>query len=174
MDWKLSFDRAKNFSHPDTPLYRDRCLHTERAYRRYRRTDGRDEVRHQCLSCGDRASVIPKAQATAQGIFVDQLPDCEPELTEKLSEASQRNSAARLEKWFSVYQNYLQSQEWRSIRERVLARDRHRCQGCLQEDAIEAHHLTYANIGDEFLFELVAIGKRCQGRLRLSTNEIPR
>lgn len=118
--------------------------------------------------------MIPQAQVLALGLVATQLPPCEPDDNERYWEASRRNEVIRLEKWFAIYHRYLRSPEWRSIRERVIARDKELCQGCLQEKAVEAHHLTYANIGEEFLFELVAIGPRCQRRLRLPQDKIPR
>jgi 5-methylcytosine-specific restriction endonuclease McrA len=38
------------------------------------------------------------------------------------------------------------------------------CEGCRQESATEVHHLTYEHAGREFLWELVAICRRCHER----------
>lgn len=173
MNWKQSFQEAARYSDPNRPLSRETCPHAERAYRRLRNAKDRDEVRHQCLRCGDRAKLIPKARVLALGLVTAELPPCEPDDTDRFLNAWRRDEVTRLEKWFAVYHRYMQSPEWRSIRERVLVRDKEVCQGCLEEKAFEAHHLTYVNIGEEFLFELVAIGPRCQRRLRLSEEKIP-
>lgn len=173
MNWKQSFHEAARYSDPNRPLSRENCPHEERSHRSYRTANGRVEVRHQCLRCGDRGKVIPQAQVLALGLVATRLPLCEPDDNERYWDASRRDQAVRLEKWFAIYFRYMQSPEWRSIRERVLARDKEVCQGCLKEKAIEAHHLTYAHIGEEFLFELVAIGPRCQRRLRLPEDKIP-
>ena len=174
MNWKKSFYEAARYSDPDRPMHRDSCPHDQRAYRRFEIANGREEVRHQCLRCGDRSKVIPKAQVQALGLRTAELPFCEPDDSDRLTESYRRTEAQRIKKWFDAYSLYLQSPQWQLIRERILNRDGRRCQGCLQEDAVEAHHLTYENIGDEFLFELVAIGPRCHKRLRLSQDKIPR
>jgi 5-methylcytosine-specific restriction endonuclease McrA len=38
------------------------------------------------------------------------------------------------------------------------------CEGCGDEKAQEVHHKTYKNVGDEFLFELVALCNTCHDR----------
>jgi 5-methylcytosine-specific restriction endonuclease McrA len=63
------------------------------------------------------------------------------------------------------YHEYLQSPEWRELRERVLERDNHLCQGCLLANAAVVHHLTYDNIMAEFLFELISLCDRCHDRI---------
>ena len=39
----------------------------------------------------------------------------------------------------------------------MLERDGYLCQGCHDRAAIIAHHLIYAHVGREFLFDLVAL-----------------
>jgi 5-methylcytosine-specific restriction endonuclease McrA len=63
------------------------------------------------------------------------------------------------------YQIYMQSPQWARIRAAVFQRDRKICQGCLRNTATEVHHLTYANVYAEFMFELVALCSDCHGRL---------
>lgn len=174
MNWRLSFQEAEHYSNPDRPLHPENCPHEQRAYRTYRNAAGRDEVRHQCLSCGERGKPVPKARQQELGLVVAELAACDPDDNDRRLESYRRWEAEKLRRWFACYRGYLQSPEWLSIRQRVLSRDKRQCQGCLQEEAVEAHHLTYANIGGEFLFELVAIGARCQAKLRLSEDKIPR
>lgn len=40
------------------------------------------------------------------------------------------------------------------------------CEGCGKARATQVHHKTYRNLGDEFLFELVALCDACHKRLR--------
>lgn len=47
---------------------------------------------------------------------------------------------------------------------RVLERANHVCEGCGVNAATEVHHKTYKNVGNEFLFELVAICRPCHQR----------
>jgi 5-methylcytosine-specific restriction endonuclease McrA len=63
------------------------------------------------------------------------------------------------------YGDYLRSDHWQDTRRRVLQRANGFCEGCLQRHATQVHHLTYAHIGAEFLWELVAICDICHSRV---------
>jgi len=67
--------------------------------------------------------------------------------------------------WWTWYNAYLQTTEWRMRRQAVLTRDNYLCQGCRVRRATQVHHLTYDHVGNEFLFELVAICETCHTRL---------
>lgn len=62
------------------------------------------------------------------------------------------------------YAEYLRSPRWKEIRDRVLQRAGHRCEGCGDAAAREVHHLTYEHVFGEFLFELVALCPSCHRR----------
>lgn len=62
------------------------------------------------------------------------------------------------------YKAYLESPEWRAKAALVRARAKRTCEGCGVRPAVEVHHLTYAHIGCEFLFELVALCSHCHDR----------
>jgi len=62
------------------------------------------------------------------------------------------------------YGEYLQSPGWQAKRIPVLKRCCHVCEGCGMSNATEVHHLTYQNVGNEFLFELVGLCKDCHLR----------
>lgn len=62
------------------------------------------------------------------------------------------------------YYTYIQSREWKIIRNRVMERAQHQCEGCGQRYATEVHHLTYIHLGHEFLWELVAVCRDCHAR----------
>lgn len=63
------------------------------------------------------------------------------------------------------YRKYLKSKEWKSIRVEVLHRDRNRCTGCNTYSnngrGLEIHHLTYKNIFNEDLEDLVTLCTEC-------------
>ena len=63
------------------------------------------------------------------------------------------------------YEAYLRSSEWQERRRKVLKRDGHLCQGCLERPACEVHHITYRNIRHEFCFELISLCTGCHRRL---------
>ena len=69
--------------------------------------------------------------------------------------ASQQQQADQ--DWWACYNIYLRTPAWRKIRDRVLERDGYLCQGYHDRTATIAHHLTCADVGREFLFDLVAL-----------------
>jgi hypothetical protein len=72
----------------------------------------------------------------------------------------QENSRESIE-WWANYNKYLLTDKWKEIRLKVLERDKYICQGCLVNKATQVHHLTYENVTDELLFQLVSICKPC-------------
>lgn len=86
------------------------------------------------------------------------------------SEAEKRTAEAQAQRerenaeWNTWYQSYLRSPAWAMRRRLVMERAKGICEGCLVDQATEVHHLTYAHAGDEFLWELRAICRRCHER----------
>jgi hypothetical protein len=66
---------------------------------------------------------------------------------------------------FFFYRNHLQSEYWKRIRLEVLERDRRLCQYCNMAEATEVHHLTYKNLGKEFLHELISYCRACHKKV---------
>lgn len=69
------------------------------------------------------------------------------------------------EAFFDGYDDYLKSDAWADRRARVMHRCGGTCEGCGKRKASQVHHLTYAHVGDEFLFELVALCHPCHERI---------
>jgi 5-methylcytosine-specific restriction endonuclease McrA len=65
------------------------------------------------------------------------------------------------EEWWRRYDEYLSTDEWHQRRRLVLERDGGICQNCRAARATQAHHLSYRNVGNEFLWELVAVCDDC-------------
>ena len=63
-----------------------------------------------------------------------------------------------------LHQNHINSDKWKAMRLKVLKRDDYTCRGCLENPATEVHHITYANLGDEFMFELMSLCRECHSR----------
>lgn len=63
--------------------------------------------------------------------------------------------------WNRKYRDHLGSDKWHRLRERVWDRENGLCEGCRSEPIEHVHHLTYANMGDEFLFELKGLCYDC-------------
>lgn len=65
------------------------------------------------------------------------------------------------EQWWAWYSKYLQTDAWARRRRLVLSRSGGLCEGCREDTAVIAHHITYAHVGNELLFELVALCRPC-------------
>lgn len=119
----------------------------------------------QCDRCGDQVGgPIKRAQAVeiAAGLEIASFDDSLREAWRVRGvEGREAERAARL----AEYQVYLASPEWRARRALVLARCGNLCEGCRGAPAEQVHHLTYANVGNEFLFELVGLCNECHERV---------
>jgi len=58
------------------------------------------------------------------------------------------------------YDNYIKAPEWKALRSIILKRDDYICVIC-HKAATEVHHLTYAHLDHEYLFELVSLCSEC-------------
>ena len=67
--------------------------------------------------------------------------------------------------WNRNYARYLATSDWQIKRQQVLKRDNYICQGCLTNKATEVHHLTYDNVTDELLFQLVSVCRSCHDKI---------
>jgi 5-methylcytosine-specific restriction endonuclease McrA len=113
----------------------------------------------QCQICGKSIKVWKKQdiQTPYVGVWDESLITAWRDTQTRVCEAAKD---ARRKK----YQQYLGSQKWRDKRAKVLNRAHHLCEGCGENRATEVHHLTYANAGDELLFELVALCSGCHAK----------
>jgi len=59
-----------------------------------------------------------------------------------------------------LYQQYLRSKEWKALRLKVFVRDK-QCTKCGRKDRLQAHHLHYANFGDENLDDIITLCEDC-------------
>jgi hypothetical protein len=69
----------------------------------------------------------------------------------------QRQQDEANQEWWRRYNEYLGTDEWRRLRQLVFKRDNGICQGCYSAPATQVHYLTYRNVSQEFLWELVAV-----------------
>ena len=71
----------------------------------------------------------------------------------------------RTREWWDRYRAHLASPAWQSKRQKVLERAAGFCEGCrspfFSRSVIHVHHLTYEHMGDELLYELVALCVPC-------------
>lgn len=78
------------------------------------------------------------------------------QMAENILNALEREKALRKEE----YQRYLRSPRWRARWNAVMKRDNGKCRFCGKK-ATQVHHLTYARIFNEAMYDLVAICDGC-------------
>jgi hypothetical protein len=59
------------------------------------------------------------------------------------------------------YHKYLQSDEWRAVRARIMKRARGKCEKCGKRPPIQVHHKAYARLGHERDDDLIAVCGPC-------------
>lgn len=122
-------------------------------------SNGAIQYVYQCLLCG-RSSRNPIRHADVRGHVDEWDYMLSRTYDKKRTEEVQANRKA----WFDEYAVYLASGEWAEKRRKVFARAKGICEGCGDAPATQVHHLTYAHMGNEFLWELVAICNDCHER----------
>lgn len=152
-----------------------KCSHPmDRRELRYK-TDslGRYTYLMQCLDCGQAATSPLKHTYVTEKTFImpfdEELAaaflERKRQRYQQLLAEENRKHANKETDWFSDYNRYLQSPEWKAKREKVLIRDKYLCQACLERNATQVHHLSYDHVFNEPLFELVAVCKKCHESL---------
>ncbi|WP_339955475.1 HNH endonuclease [Yoonia sp. 2307UL14-13] len=79
--------------------------------------------------------------------------------------------AVKSNDWRAEYEAYRRTRAWQSKRSKVMRRANVVCEGCLDAPATVVHHTTYANVGDELLFQLVALCRDCHAKAHPEHNE---
>ena len=144
------------------------CEHVRQEVRYHVASNDTRMYKKQCLRCGQKvggwipyrfAPQNPKPMdEDLRSNYEQSVRDLTSALHEELKRDRSENSKA-------AYREYLASAEWKTNRQLVIDRAKGICEGCLRKPAYTAHHLTYAHIGNEFLFEMVAICRECHDRL---------
>lgn len=128
----------------------------------------------QCLSCGRQIRAVKKDSPEVQALtdarpFDETLQAAWDERVRafyqnrRLVEQVQREQERA--DWWERYTAYLKTTEWRVKRQAVMTRANNWCEGCAMRPAVQVHHLSYAHMGNEFLFELVAVCLECHTRI---------
>jgi hypothetical protein len=148
-----------------------RCGHHQRELRRRRIGNGAVIVGLQCLGCGRSVERIAK-----KGIDTERLPWWDTDLEarwrarqEAYWQSRQRSFEEQREEerrqFWRRYHEHLASPKWQALRRRVFERSRGMCEGCSVNRAVQVHHLTYERLGDEMLFDLVAVCMTCHEKI---------
>jgi hypothetical protein len=164
--------RTEAWSEDRWSVWRDKCPHARTEVRRRISDSGRVSYWLQCLRCGS----FSKGQV-ARATLADPaaVPDADDTIATAYQAERDRKTAAidqkhvRLQKRERAerrrrYDGYLNSPAWRAKRRAVMERAQGRCEGCRARPAVHVHHLTYDHVGDELLWELVAVCEECHAR----------
>jgi len=121
----------------------------------------------QCLNCGGK----PNKKALSAKKFGDEIRSEFSETRyEEYFENINRERAILVEdkKYYNTnyskygkYLNYLHSAEWKAKRKLALVRDNYKCQKCKENPAEQVHHLTYKNLENEKLEDLISVCRKC-------------
>lgn len=152
------------------------CQHSANALVRIDASNGAPMYRKQCVKCG-----LPSGQWIKRHLIAD-----ESSVRTVPTDFRARYEDERRKDWRSIqdehlrrqeteggakYAIYLQSSAWRDRRAKVLKRAKGLCEGCAEQKATQVHHLNYRHVGNEFLFELVAVCDSCHDSLHEEATE---
>lgn len=75
-------------------------------------------------------------------------------------------------KYRQRYDDYLQSNHWKSLRKKALSRDGHRCAACYSSENLHVHHLRYRHLYDVTKGDLVTLCANCHNKAHSSDHPI--
>jgi 5-methylcytosine-specific restriction endonuclease McrA len=157
------------------------CNHDRMSVVYKRSAAGAQIFRHQCEVCGELLSQqVPRSRLTDQEAATAWPADTErsdqrkqqmrDEISRRYAQFLSQNLYARQKaEFWAKYDAYMESSEWRVKRSKVLERSGGMCEGCGDRFADHVHHLTYERLGDEMLFDLVAVCKPCHEKIHKRT-----
>lgn len=147
------------------------CKHPEREIRQRTVGAGALHFYHQCVTCGasvgqaiKKSPELADAPAWNTGLQRRYVAIRETDY-QAIIQRHVRKQKSGDEGFKRKYDIYLSSPTWQAKRAKVLKRAGGICEGCLERRATQVHHLTYAHIFEEFMFELIAICDECHARL---------
>jgi 5-methylcytosine-specific restriction endonuclease McrA len=182
----LTDEQQKNY---DFCKKLEHCDHQSKRLRKFTASNKALSFRMQCLRCGETVETIKRINLP-RNVCIDLLEDFDSTLShsflkpiwnlrDKLNKkAIDRYDSLRRDAFLKSqndqkekYQSYLNSSEWFALRLKVLARCNYMCEGCRSKPAEHVHHLTYAHIYNEFLWELVGVCNGCHKRVHNISKE---
>ncbi len=142
------------------------CEHVNKSVRIRTISNGSLQYVPQCLHCG-RAVGNPIKKESCIGLVTkpfdialyDSFEEQRRVASDQIKQTFDRNA------FIDPYDEYLESEAWANMRRKVMSRAKDLCEGCGSKVATEVHHLTYAHVGHEFMFELVALCHQCHERI---------
>jgi hypothetical protein len=111
------------------------------------RFPGSDQIRLQCQTCGwSFGSAFPHADHPDWRIYPlrdDAIIEAREAEYKRTREAVRAAAAADRDQWRTLYDAFLQTPEWRALREKVMMCAGRLCESCLSAPAEDVHHTTY-------------------------------
>lgn len=142
------------------------CAHQNKEIRCRTASNGSKMYRFQCTRCGatfgnwishHEIENPEKIKEIDDNIRNNYFKTCQV-LQTALFERKRMLEKTDFDQW---YKEYLRSPEWHEKKELIIRRCGGICEGCGKNYVKEIHHLTYKNVGKEFLFELVGLCLSC-------------
>ena len=149
------------------------CSHEKLNLKKRKVKGGAFQYVKQCLVCGNAMPQPIKQEVALSangGIepssFDEKLQiDWKTNKEQAYSEIKERYESSKkveIAEHTDEYWEYLNSSpEWQLKRRKVFARAKNICEGCAEQPATEVHHISYDNIFDELLYQLVALCEDC-------------
>jgi len=137
------------------------CLSHDMQFVKFTRQDGIQNLRKQCFCCGELSMDLKRSLVENFDDIQEFNKDIRYLKDEFYKQVIVGLHRIKNEEAWDKYNEYLNSDKWKLKRKKVLERDNYLCQACLTNEAQEVHHLTYNNIYDEPLYELISVCKRC-------------
>lgn len=155
------------------------CDHEQTEVRSKTDAAGRVYYIRQCLGCWQKIGTAVKKASIRNWDAIQPFDDEKAAHLDKwkqarrfeLQEEENRLRQSHQSAWWVKYSAYLQSPKWRKKRAAVLKRDNYLCQACLENQATQAHHLTYKHLEHEPLFDLVSVCVNCHEALHQMERE---
>ena len=142
-----------------------------------RKNDSLYFIREQCLNCG---GCINKKKPLSSKKFSDLMKgELNTERDEKYKNLvfSENKSLFKLKQEhyryntkYAKYHRYLETKEWKTIRDKVLKRDDSLCKICNVKKADDVHHLTYENVFNEKLEDLISVCRKCHSEIHFPSS----
>jgi 5-methylcytosine-specific restriction endonuclease McrA len=148
-----------------------RCIHANSrfvwtSFSSYGARYQRRQLRNFCSDCGELlGSALKHSLATADTptLSLEQATRAQ-KLRDEWFRQREIEKETQRAAWQAKYDEYLRSEEWANKRALVIERAGGICEGCGEASAVQVHHLTYNNVGEEFLWQLRAICRECHER----------
>ena len=72
---------------------------------------------------------------------------------------------------FETYSDYLNSVFWKDKREHIIETFGNKCSNCEAKMGLQVHHLSYANVGNEQLEDVIVLCRSCHYKLHKNEDD---